>query len=71
MNCDAIENLSQLAYAKFACHYSSHNWVSNEPNWKQMSEKDKTFWLDFIKGVKTNFKSDDVKVEATPLSKAV
>ena len=52
------EQLVELAYSKFASHYSSRNWISNEPLWSQLSEKDKTFWINFINGVRYNFKME-------------
>lgn len=50
------DNLVQLSYSKFSCYYSKKNYLCNEPNWDQLSEKDRLFWNSFITGIKTNFK---------------
>lgn len=58
-----IENLTKFAYSEFCSHYSKRNWLSNEPLWNELDEKDKLFWKNFILGIKSDFnnKPEEVK----------
>lgn len=57
------EQLVELAYSKFVNHYSKRNWFSNEPNWVQLSERDRKFWNEFVVGIKFNFKGEPIQSE--------
>lgn len=49
------QEIVELAYTRFAQHYSQKNWFSNLPLWNTLSDADKEFWTDFIKNVQANF----------------
>lgn len=72
-----IDNLTELAYSKFASHYSRRNYLMNEPLFNQLGQRDKEFWKALIIGIKTNFKSGEVildkcdPIEPVKHSKAV
>lgn len=51
-----VDNLTELAYSRFASHYSKRNYLQNEPLYAQLSTKDRDFWRQLIVGIKTNFK---------------
>lgn len=51
-----VENLTELAYSRYASHYSRRNWMANEPLFAQLSTKDREFWRQLVIGIKTNFK---------------
>jgi len=53
-----VDNLTELAYSRFASHYSRRNWMANEPLYAQLPSKDREFWKALIVGIKTNFKPD-------------
>ena len=59
--CDQLENLAQLAYSKFAGHYSRRNWLCNELPWIQLADKDKQFWKMFVQGIRDEFETDPTK----------
>lgn len=52
-----MDQLTELAYSKWAGHYSQRHWVSNEPLWNQLKEEDQKFWKEFIQGVINKFKT--------------
>jgi hypothetical protein len=52
------EHIVELAYSKYCSHYSKRNWMMNEPNYEQLSEKDKQFWRDFVNLIKHDFRID-------------
>ena len=54
------DQLVELTYAKYMCHYSKRNWFSNEPNFEQLCDNDKTFWKEFVKGIRSGFKPESV-----------
>lgn len=49
------QEIVELAYSRFAQHYSKKNWWSNQPLWNTLIEEDKEFWSEFIKSVQANF----------------
>ena len=51
-----VDNLTELAYSRYASHYSRRNWCQNEPLFAQLSSKDREFWRQLIISIKTNFK---------------
>ena len=55
------EQLVQLCYAKWTGYYSAKNWVKHWPLWEELGEEDKKWWTDFVTGVRTGFKSEDVE----------
>jgi len=61
----AIDELTELAYSKFASYYSSKNWVCNYPLYSQLSEKDKEFWKAFISNIRINFSLLNNETEAS------
>jgi hypothetical protein len=65
MNGTPADQLAQLAYSKFASHYSIRNWFSNEVPWLQLSEADQKFWKEFILGIKSSFKVDFIESAKT------
>ena len=57
MDSQTLSNLTELAYSKYTGHYNSKNWMANLPNWSRLSDTDKEFWLEFIKGIRLGFKT--------------
>lgn len=61
-----MNNLTEFAYSKFCAHYSKKNWVSNWPLWSDLSDRDKSFWREFVLGIRSEFNNrpkPDVKVD--------
>lgn len=63
-----VENLTELAYSRYASHYSRRNWCQNEPLFAQLSTKDREFWRQLIISIKTNFKPTAELPHCDPLT---
>ena len=58
-----LANLTEFSYSKFCSHYSKRNWLSNEPLWNELCERDRQFWRDFVVGIRSEFNPSKIAEE--------